>query len=81
MSLLSDNNYQNILTSLKEKIRSARLRAVLKVNTELLSVYWDVGNTILEQQKHKGWGAKIIDRLAIDLKTEFPDIKDFLFVI
>lgn len=77
MSLLPDNNYQNILTSLKEKIRTARLRAVLKVNTELISIYWDVGNTILEQQKNKGWGAKIIDRLASDLRIEFPDMKGF----
>lgn len=50
---------------------------LLKVNTELLSVYWEVGNTIFEQQKHKGWGARIVGRLAADLRMGFPDMKGF----
>jgi predicted nuclease of restriction endonuclease-like (RecB) superfamily len=75
MSLLPDNNYQNILISLKEKIRSARMRASLKVNHELLGVYWEIGKVILAEQKEHGWGAKIIDKLAADLKSEFPDLK------
>ncbi|UKJ07937.1 DUF1016 N-terminal domain-containing protein [Solitalea lacus] len=75
MSLLSSNDYGRILTDLKEKIRQARLKAAVAVNTELLSVYWEIGKTILEQQQTEGWGAKIIDRLAADLKAEFPDFK------
>src|SRR2546428_8877132 len=76
MSLLSSNDdYGRILTDLKEKIRLARLKAALAVNAELLSVYWEIGKTILEQQHIEGWGAKIIDRLAADLKAEFPDFK------
>ena len=74
MSLLPENNYQNILKSLKEKIRMARMRASLKVNRELLGVYWEIGNVILAEQKEQGWGAKIIDKLAADLKSEFPDL-------
>ena len=74
MSLLPENNYQNILKSLKEKIRVARMRASLKVNRELLGVYWEIGNVILAEQKEQGWGAKIIDKLAADLKSEFPDL-------
>ncbi|MDQ6755770.1 MAG: PDDEXK nuclease domain-containing protein, partial [Bacteroidota bacterium] len=75
MSLLPDKNYQHILDSLKEKIRLSRFTAAIAVNYELLKMYWEIGNTILEQQKEEGWGAKIIDRLAADLKTEFPDFK------
>lgn len=75
MSLLPENNYQNILINLKEKIRMARMRASLKVNRELLGVYWEIGNVILAEQKEQGWGAKIIDKLAADLKSEFPDLK------
>jgi len=75
MSQLPGNNYQNILANLKEKIRLARYQASLKVNFELLKIYWEIGNTILEQQKLEGWGAKIIDKLAVDLKIEFPDFK------
>lgn len=71
------SNYLQILAGLKAKIRSARQRAILKVNTELLLIYWEVGNTILEQQKEEGWGAKIIDSLANDLRIEFPDMTGF----
>lgn len=69
------SNYNAILSGLKEKIRQARQKAALTVNTELLSVYWEIGNSILIQQKEAGWGAKVIDRLAVDLKTEFPEMK------
>lgn len=68
-------NYQGILTNLKEKIRVARVRTITTVNYELLKLYWEIGRTILEMQKEQGWGAKIIDTLATDLKTEFPDFK------
>jgi len=70
-----EKNYGLILQSLKEKIRQARQRASLAVNTKLLEVYWEIGNTILEQQKSEGWGTKVIKRLAADLKAEFPDMK------
>ncbi len=69
------SDYINILNTLKEKIRQARIRASVAVNVELLQLYWEIGNTILELQKEEGWGAKIIDKLAIDLKMEFSDFK------
>lgn len=75
MDLETSKNYGTILTSLKEKIRQARLRAVLSVNKELLNIYWEIGDTIMVQQKEEGWGTKVIDRLIADLKMEFPDMK------
>ena len=71
------NNYLSILVGLKERIRQARVRASLKVNAEMLAVYWEIGYTIIQQQKKEGWGTKVIDRLASDLKMEFPDMKGF----
>lgn len=70
-----DKKYLAVLKSLKEKIRQSRLRATLAVNNELLAMYWDIGNTILKQQKTEGWGTKVISRLAADLKLAFPDMK------
>ena len=75
MSSELDKDYGLILQDLKEKIRQARLRASVVVNAQLLQVYWEIGQTILEQQKKLGWGAKIIDRLAADLKMEFEDMR------
>lgn len=75
MSFELDREYGNVLLLLKEKIRLARLKAAIAVNKELISVYWEIGSAILRQQKKEGWGTKVIDRLIIDLKSEFPDMK------
>jgi predicted nuclease of restriction endonuclease-like (RecB) superfamily len=72
-----DDNYIAFLQGLKSRIRQAQVKAVLAVNQELITLYWQIGREILAKQQQEGWGAKIIDRLAKDLKREFPDIKGF----
>lgn len=67
--------YSELLQKLKEKIKTAQQRAILAVNNELLSVYWEIGNAIAEQEQQAGWGGKIVDKLAADLKAEFSEIK------
>ncbi len=69
--------YDVILHDLKTRIAHAQVRAALAVNHELVMLYWQIGHTILEQQRQQGWGAKVIDRLARDLRHAFPDIKGF----
>lgn len=61
-------------------IRQAQVKAALAVNTELVLLYWQIGKDILERQEQEGWGAKVINSLAKDLKAEFPDMKGFSFV-
>lgn len=67
--------YTHVLQKLKDKIKSSQQKAILAVNNELLGVYWEIGNAIAEQEKLAGWGGKIIDKLAADLKAEFPEMK------
>lgn len=67
-------DYQALLNALKSEISNARLKAALSVNEQLLNLYWRIGNNILKQQDVEGWGAKIIERLAADLKRDFPDM-------
>ncbi|MBD2704871.1 DUF1016 domain-containing protein [Spirosoma sp. BT702] len=69
------DNYYSLLDALKAEIRQARLRATLAANAELLRLYWHIGKTILNQQEQAGWGAKVIDRLAADLRSDFPDMQ------
>lgn len=64
--------YPALLAGLKERIRSARLRASLAVNAELVLLYWSVGADILARQRREGWGARVIERLADDLRAAFP---------
>lgn len=70
-------SYDTFLHDLKNRIRTARTQAALAVNRELVLLYWQIGRDILERQEREGWGAKVIDRLATDLRTEFPDMKGF----
>ena len=74
---VKERKYQLILRELKEKIRTARQKAAIAAYQELLSIYWKIGDAILQQQKEEGWGTKVIDRMATDLRTAFPDMKGF----
>lgn len=71
-------DYRTLLADLKERIHSARMRAVLAVNEELVLLYGDIGRTILARQEAEGWGAKVVDRLSGDLRLAFPDMKGLL---
>ena len=69
--------YEAFLTDLKHRIRTAQVKAAIAVNHELILLYWQIGMDILTRQQQEGWGAKVVERLAKDLKREFPDIKGF----
>lgn len=69
--------YADWLADLKSRIHGAQQRASLAVNRELVLLYWQIGRDILERQEREGWGAKVIDRLAHDLRTAFPEMKGF----
>lgn len=70
-------DYQSIFIELKKKILTSQLKALRTVNKELVMLYWEIGNTILQNQSQKGWGAKIIDTLSKDLREAFPNMKGF----
>lgn len=76
LSILPDD-YAEVLASLKDRVRQARLAAQRRVNTELISLYWGIGQQILAHQDNQGWGAGVIRRLAEDLRAEFPQMKGF----
>jgi len=65
--------YADLLADIKQKIRTAQVRAARAANTELLQLYWSVGHDILVRQEEEGWGAKVIARLSEDLRHEFPN--------
>lgn len=69
--------YGEWLADLKHRIHHARQSATLAVNRELIALYWQIGQDILVRQDAQGWGAKVIERLAHDLRSAFPDLKGF----
>ncbi len=74
VSLPLPPDYADWLASLKSRIGRAQQRAATAVNRTLVTLYWDIGKEILERQAKQGWGAKVIERLAQDLRQEFPDM-------
>src|SRR3954466_11551054 len=73
---LPEGNEQ-LLGRLKGRIRDAQLRAALSVNRELVLLYWQIGRDILGRQEAQGCVAKVIDRLAGDLRRAFPGMAGF----
>ena len=70
-------DYAATLTEIKGRVQEERLRVVLAANSAMVFLYWDIGRMILDRQDCAGWGAKIIDRLAADLREAFPEMRGF----
>ena len=68
-------DYVQWLQSLKEQIRTARIKASLAVNSELIRLYWRIGSEIVARRATQHWGTKVLEQLAKDLRSEFPDMK------
>ena len=76
-SSILPTGYLDWLTALKARVHAAQQRAALAVNHELLGLYWQIGRDILTHQTSEGWGTKVIERLAHDLRAAFPTMKGF----
>ncbi|MDL2308906.1 DUF1016 N-terminal domain-containing protein [Bacteroidales bacterium OttesenSCG-928-B11] len=70
---ISENHYKKWILELKNKIRSTQIKAAIAVNSALIEFYWELGKMISE--KENVWGNKLIEQVAKDLQSEFPDMK------
>jgi predicted nuclease of restriction endonuclease-like (RecB) superfamily len=71
------SGYAETLGEIKQRIREERLRVVLTANSAMVLMYWDIGRMILDRQQREGWGARVLDRLAEDLREGLPGMKGF----
>lgn len=71
------NSYAQFIEKLKDKIQQQRISIVLNANTSMICLYWNIGQAILQKQADEGWGAKVIDRIAADIKAAFPEMSGF----
>ena len=69
-----DTSYLSVVESIKEQIRSAKHKAILNANKEMLILYWNIGKVINE---HSTWGSKFLKNLSEEIKNEFPSAKGF----
>ena len=77
MSTELTKSYVELIQTLKQDIATSRIKAHLLVNKEMISLYWRIGNQILQRQKDEGWGTKVIENISKDLRKEFPEMKGF----
>ena len=69
--------YADFLTDIKGRIQTAQVRAALSLSREVVWLYWQIGDEVRQRQARHGWGAKVVDRLAVDLKAAFPGVEGF----
>ena len=75
--LIKDPDFKQWLVDLKVRIRQSQIRAMVKVNDEMLRLYWDMGRDITVRQMDAVWGGRFFDNLSKELKAEFPDMQGF----
>ena len=72
------HDYPSLLAEIKERIRSAQYDALRAVDKELVALYWDLGRVICKRQAGgTSWGKAVVERLAADLRVEFPGVGGF----
>ena len=74
---MEGTNYISLISEIKIRIREAQVKATLAANAQMITMYWDIGNMILNRQLNEGWGANVIRKLSIDIRNDIPEIKGF----
>lgn len=68
-----DNRFADII----QLIKQARVNALRAVNTELISLYWSIGEFISKKIELSEWGESVVTELAKFIQTNEPEIKGF----
>ncbi len=74
---LESTQYNSFIQDIKQKIQTSQIKAHIKVNVELLKLYWELGSMIVEKEKLSSWGDGLISDISKDLQKEFPNLKGF----
>lgn len=75
--LKSDDEYKNWIAGISKRFKASQVKAVLKVNSEMLQFYWSVGRDIANLSEKNGYGSDFYNTVSKDLKEIFPDVKSF----
>ncbi|MCL2097974.1 MAG: PDDEXK nuclease domain-containing protein [Bacteroidales bacterium] len=77
MDIIKNPDFKQWLVNLKSRIRQSQLKAAIKVNEEMLRLYWELGHDIAVRQMDAVWGSGFFEQVSKELKAEFPDMKGF----
>lgn len=68
---------ENQFSDIVQLIRKSKLNAVKAVNTELIDLYWNIGQYISVKIRTSLWGESIVKELADFLARTEPELKGF----
>jgi len=71
------SKYQDFFIEIKKQILVSQQKAALSINTELITLYWNIGKMIFENQALLEGRNNYITQLSNDIKSEFPLISGF----
>lgn len=72
-----DNDYRNWIKELKSRYKQSQIKAAIRVNSELIRFYWELGRDIVKMKADVKWGSKFYVNLSKDLREQFPDSRGF----
>lgn len=72
-----NDEYKAWIEDIKKRIKQSQIKAAVKVNYELLELYWGIGRDIVAKQKHAKWGDAFLATMSKDLQKSFPDMSGF----
>jgi len=70
---LTSNNFTTFIKEIKQKIYSAKSKAVLSANRLMIELYFEIGKEIVDKQEKLGWGKSVVEQMSKDLKDEFGE--------
>lgn len=71
------SGYVTLHRKIKQRVLLAQQRVIYAANEEMLRMYWDIGEMLQQSQQTDGWGKKTLQRLSVDLKNDYSEIKGF----
>jgi predicted nuclease of restriction endonuclease-like (RecB) superfamily len=77
LKIVNDENYRNWIAYIKSKIRQSQIKAAIRVNTEMLKLYWDLGREIVDKKADTLWGSGFYNSMSRSLRAEFSDVSGF----
>lgn len=77
MDKITISNYKPLVEDIKDKINQRQIQLLKVINAETITLYWEIGEEIYNQQIEKGWGKSIVDLLAKELQKEYPGAKGY----
>ena len=70
---MKDNKFLEVV----QLIKNARYNALKAVNSEIVALYWKIGEHISKKIETSEWGNSVVEELAEYIKKKYPELKGY----